>query len=127
MVGQRFNGDAKHDLQVLAPNARALREWGQQLHALLSDYWYDVDTNWGRNAGDFYTDDAVFETKTTSYRGKAKIREFYQWRVDRGPRIAIHCHTNFRVVFHDDRPSACAASSCPRGMACNPPRMTSAL
>ena len=35
MVGQRFNGDAKHDLQVLAPNARALREWGQQLHALL--------------------------------------------------------------------------------------------
>jgi hypothetical protein len=35
MVGQRFNGDAKHDLQVLAPNARALREWGQQLRTLL--------------------------------------------------------------------------------------------
>jgi hypothetical protein len=74
-----------------------------QLHARLSDYWYDVDTNWGRNAGDFYTDDAVFETKTTSYRGKAKIRQFYQYRLDRGPRIAIHCVTNFRVVFHDER------------------------
>lgn len=35
MVGQRFNGDAKHDLQVLAPNAKALRDWGQQLHKLL--------------------------------------------------------------------------------------------
>lgn len=35
MVGQKFNGDAKHDLQVLAPNAKALREWGQQLRALL--------------------------------------------------------------------------------------------
>jgi hypothetical protein len=34
-VGQRFNGDAKHDLQVLAPNAQALRDWGQQLRALL--------------------------------------------------------------------------------------------
>jgi hypothetical protein len=35
MVGQRFNGDAKHDLQVLAPNAKALRDWGQQLRALV--------------------------------------------------------------------------------------------
>lgn len=35
MVGQKFNGDAKHDLQVLAPNARALRQWGQDLRALL--------------------------------------------------------------------------------------------
>jgi hypothetical protein len=35
MVGTRFNGDAKHDLQVLAPNAKALRDWGQQLRAML--------------------------------------------------------------------------------------------
>lgn len=35
MVGQKFNGDAKHDLQVLAPNAKALRDWGQQLRTLL--------------------------------------------------------------------------------------------
>ena len=34
-VGQRFNGDAKHDLQILAPSARALREWGQGLRTLL--------------------------------------------------------------------------------------------
>jgi hypothetical protein len=35
MVGSKFNGDAKHDLQVLAPNAKALRDWGEQLHAML--------------------------------------------------------------------------------------------
>jgi len=35
MVGQKFNGDAKHDLQVLAPNAKALRDWGQKLRVLL--------------------------------------------------------------------------------------------
>jgi hypothetical protein len=37
MVGSRFNGDAKHDLQVLAPNAKALRDWGQQLAVLLDN------------------------------------------------------------------------------------------
>jgi len=35
MVGTRFNGDARHDLQVLAPNAKALRDWGQAMHAML--------------------------------------------------------------------------------------------
>jgi hypothetical protein len=35
MVGSKFNGDAKHDLQVLAPNAQALRQWGQELRTLL--------------------------------------------------------------------------------------------
>ena len=35
MVGSKFNGDARHDLQVLAPNAKALRDWGEQMHAML--------------------------------------------------------------------------------------------
>ena len=35
MVGSKFNGDARHDLQVLAPNAKALRDWGEQLRTLL--------------------------------------------------------------------------------------------
>ena len=34
-VGQGFNGDAKHDLAILAPNAQALRKWGQEMRALL--------------------------------------------------------------------------------------------
>ena len=34
-VGDQFNGDAKHDLQILAPSALALRKWGQELRALI--------------------------------------------------------------------------------------------
>ena len=34
-VAQRFNGNARHDLQILAPNALALRQWGEKLQTLL--------------------------------------------------------------------------------------------
>ena len=34
-VSQRFNGNARHDLQILAQNAQDLRSWGQQMHAQL--------------------------------------------------------------------------------------------
>jgi hypothetical protein len=68
------------------------------LYARLVDYWHDVDTNWGRNAGEFYTEDAVFEAANV-YRGRAKIEEFYRWRLDRGPRVAVHAIANFRVDF----------------------------
>ena len=34
-VAQRFNGNARHDLVILAENAQALRTWGQELRALL--------------------------------------------------------------------------------------------
>ncbi len=50
------------------------------LHALLVDYWHDVDTNWGRNAPDYYTEDARFVGSAAAYEGREKIRAFYQWR-----------------------------------------------
>jgi len=34
-VAQRFNGNARHDLQILAQNAQDLRSWGQQMHSML--------------------------------------------------------------------------------------------
>lgn len=34
-VGEQFNGDAKHDLEILAPSALELRKWGQELRALI--------------------------------------------------------------------------------------------
>lgn len=34
-VGDQFNGDAKHDLGILAPNALELRSWGRTLRALI--------------------------------------------------------------------------------------------
>jgi hypothetical protein len=34
-VGDRFNGDAKHDLGILAPNALELRAYARTLRALI--------------------------------------------------------------------------------------------
>ena len=79
----------------------------QELEMLLNDYWYDVDTNWGRNAGDYYTDDAIFESTRASYHGKKKIQQFYQFRLDRGPRVAIHQVTNFRVTLTSADEATC--------------------
>jgi ketosteroid isomerase-like protein len=79
----------------------------QELEILLMDYWHDVDTNWGRNAADYYTDDAVFESARASYHGKTKIRQFYQYRIDRGPRVAVHSVTNFRVELESPTRAVC--------------------
>ena len=73
-----------------------------ELHSQLMDYWHDVDTNWGRGAGVYYTDDALFEGPEASYRGRAKIEQFYKWREDRGARLAVHAVNNFRVEFESD-------------------------
>jgi hypothetical protein len=34
-VSGRFNGEARHDLKILAPNAQELRAWGQALRRLV--------------------------------------------------------------------------------------------
>lgn len=34
-VAQRFTGNAKRDLEILAENAQALRRWGQEMRSLL--------------------------------------------------------------------------------------------
>jgi hypothetical protein len=88
-------------------NAEDRQRARQELETLLIDYWHDVDTNWGRNAHDYYTDDAVFESTNASYHGKAKIKAFYQYRVDRGPRVAVHSVSNFRVELESPTRATC--------------------
>lgn len=61
-----------------------------------------MDTNWGRGAGEYYTDDAVFQGPEASYHGRSKIQQFYKWREDRGKRVAVHAFNNFRVQFESD-------------------------
>jgi hypothetical protein len=34
-VAQRFTGNARRDLEILAENAQALRRWGQEMRSLL--------------------------------------------------------------------------------------------
>lgn len=79
----------------------------QELEIMLMEYWHDVDTNWGRNAGDYYTEDAVFQGSKHAYRGRKKIEEFYQFRINRGPRVAVHAVTNFRCVLHSPNEATC--------------------
>ena len=74
-------------------------ELTQQLHALLIDYWHDVDTNWGRKAPDYYAPDGVFVGPEASYEGREKIRAFYKWREDRGARTVVHAVHNFQAAF----------------------------
>ncbi len=80
----------------IAPDRLALTH---ELHALCVDYWHDVDTNWGRNAPDYYTDDAEFIGSASTYSGKEKIRAFYRWREDRGARTVVHSVVNFQASF----------------------------
>jgi hypothetical protein len=74
----------------------------QRLYSRLCDYWHEVDTNRGRDAASYYTEGAMFVTSKTSYVGRTQIAEFYRWRAQRGPRVAVHLVNNFRAAFHDD-------------------------
>jgi hypothetical protein len=69
-----------------------------ELHALVVDYWHDVDTNWGRNAPAYYTPDGTFQGTENAYVGREKIRAFYKWREDRGARTVVHAVHNFQCL-----------------------------
>lgn len=71
---------------------------GRELEQMLSDFWFDVDTAGGRRAADFYTEDGVFVTSARTYRGRDRIRQFYEYRENRGPRTAAHTFSNFRLA-----------------------------
>jgi SnoaL-like protein len=70
-----------------------------QLERLETDYWYDVDTNWGAAAHDFYVDDGIFDMGLGSkpHAGRLAVRDFYAWRKARGARTARHVISNFQV------------------------------
>lgn len=69
-----------------------------EIEQLLMDYWHEVDTNWGRSAHEFFTEDGVFRNSVGKARvGREAIREFYTGRHDRGPRVVRHVVTNLRV------------------------------
>lgn len=69
-----------------------------KLYALTIDYWHDVDTNWGRNAPEYYTPDGLFIGPAATYAGREKIRAFYKWREDRGARTVVHSVHNFQAL-----------------------------
>ena len=79
----------------------------QKLYALTVDYWHDVDTNWGRNAPNYYTPDGYFIGPAASYPGREKIRAFYKWREDRGARTVVHSVHNFQAFEEEPGKARC--------------------
>ena len=67
------------------------------LTALETDYWHDVDHNWGRTAHELYAANGVFVIGDKRMTGREEIRGFYSWREGRGDRTARHVITNVRV------------------------------
>ncbi|MBT2187307.1 hypothetical protein [Sphingobium nicotianae] len=72
-----------------------------ELEMGLADFWHDVDTNWGRNAADYYAPEAVYKSGKLNLEGREEIQKFYSWREDRGARVAVHAYSNFRAEFDE--------------------------
>lgn len=79
-----------------------LLELNQILALQLAEYWHEIDFNGGRGASRYYTPDAEFHGQFASYYGVEKIQQFYDWRVEQGPRLSVHSFTNFRAWFTGD-------------------------
>jgi hypothetical protein len=72
-----------------------------ELEMGLADFWHDVDTNWGHNAGAYYAPDGIYASGKLYLEGREAIQGFYAWREGRGARVAVHAFSNFRAEFDD--------------------------
>ncbi len=69
----------------------------QEVQDRLIDYWWDVDSNDARGALDFYTDDCIYQMCEHRMQGHAAVRQYYDYRASRGPRLVRHVLTNLRT------------------------------
>jgi SnoaL-like domain len=66
------------------------------LFELEARYWYDVDCNAGRKAHEFYLPDGLMVVGHNQFRGREKIREFYEWR----ERQAANAVSSVKTIRH---------------------------
>ena len=76
---------------------KQILEVRQDLEALAIEFWNDVDFNGGRNAHNYYVEDAVFTTSVRTIHGREAIRAFYAARQARGARTSVHLVQNFCI------------------------------
>jgi hypothetical protein len=76
-----------------------LLELNATLSLQLAEYWHEIDFNGGKGASSYYVPEAEFHGQFASYFGVEKIQQFYDWRVEQGPRLSVHSFTNFRARF----------------------------
>ena len=73
------------------------------LYRFTASYWYEVDSNGGDNAHEFYLPDALFAVGDNRFEGREKIRAFYAKRRQRGPLTARHLINNLQVIPINER------------------------
>jgi hypothetical protein len=69
-----------------------------QLAAFETEYWHEVDRNWGREAHTYYCEDGAFLIGDKRMDGPKAVADFYGWREGRGERTARHLVSNFRLA-----------------------------
>lgn len=69
-----------------------------QLTAFETEYWHEVDRNWGRRAHTYYHEDGAFVIDDKRMDGQKDVADFYGWRQGRGERTARHLVSNFRLA-----------------------------
>lgn len=84
----------------------------QELEVLNIAFWREVDSNWGRQAHEFFTEDGVYTTSHRPRVGRDAIRAFYADRESRGPRVARHLISNFHVIVRDADHATCEWTMC---------------
>jgi hypothetical protein len=86
---------------TLASDMPDVRVW-HVLNHLVTSYWWEVDSNGGRQAHEFYTRDGLFAVGDNQFLGQENIRAFYTWRRRRGLLTSRSLIYNLRVVSSDE-------------------------
>lgn len=72
------------------------------LQQLVAHYFWELDTTFGLNSPDFFTEDGVVEIGNMSFSGHVAMRAFYADLLNQQPgdtRTTRHAYTNLRVAF----------------------------
>jgi hypothetical protein len=73
------------------------------LQQLVAEYFAELDTTFGVNSPQFYTEDGVVAIGNMAFEGHEAMRTFYaQLAEQNGQRTTRHCFTNLRVRFNGD-------------------------
>ncbi|WP_117192062.1 nuclear transport factor 2 family protein [Rhizobium terrae] len=70
-----------------------------EILSLVTEYWNEVDTNWGTHAHMMFTEDGVFGSGPSAFVGREQIKAFYDWRRGRGDRVARHLVNNPMILI----------------------------
>jgi 2-keto-3-deoxy-L-rhamnonate aldolase RhmA len=69
-----------------------------ELLALVTAVWFEIDRTDGKSVSRYFTDDATLAIARSRAVGTGEIDDLYANRQARGPRVSRHCVTNLHVV-----------------------------